>query len=266
MSHHKNGVCTFLSRFVVALCHTSEIFTKSGLPYFHRGRVVHQFLVTRNCFTRCWVNHGHRKMVQIGCSSFFLWSQSRGSVDGGRVVPNLVGKKINGLLTYYIVVTQSACDWDKTDLRDPLWEPRVVDALGSLAQPGRSPYWSCLGSGWGWMRGSARVIAGTVPGTLLRVMRRWTRFVVLSARFVVGFGAFMMGGASNIQQRSSNVMILGVGPTLCSLLGATLCWSCVGVLGWGTCWKSSSGRIHEWHGLVRKAGPPGCIVSSDNFS
>jgi hypothetical protein len=78
-------------------------------------------------------------MVQIGCSSFFLWSQSRGSVDGSRVVPNLIGKKVNGLLTYYIVFMQSACDWDKTNLRDPLWEPRVVDNLGSLAQPGRSP-------------------------------------------------------------------------------------------------------------------------------
>jgi hypothetical protein len=140
MSHHKNGVCTFLSRFVVALRHTSEILTELSLPYFHRGRVVHQFLVTRNCFACCWVNHGHREMVQIGCSSLFLWSQSRGSVDGGRVVPNLVGNKIDGLLTYYIVVTQSAFDWDKMDLRDPLWEPRVVDALGSLAQPGRSPY------------------------------------------------------------------------------------------------------------------------------
>jgi hypothetical protein len=86
----------------------------------------------------------------------------------------------------------------------------------------------------GGRRGSARVIGGTVLGTLLRVMRRWTHFVVLIARFVVGFGAFMMGGASNIRRRSSNVMISGVGPTLCSLLGATLCWSCVGALGWGT--------------------------------
>ena len=118
----------------------------------------------------------------------------------------------------------------------------------------------------GGRRGSARVIGGTVPGTLLRVMRQWTRFVVLIACFVVGFGAFMMGGASDIRRRSSNVMILGVGPTLCSLLGATLCWSCVGALGWGTRWKSSSGRIHEWHGLVRKAGPPGHIVLSYNFS
>jgi hypothetical protein len=76
----------------------------------------------------------------------------------------------------------------------------------------------------------------------------------------------MMGGASDIRQRKSNLVIVGLGPTLCSSLWATLCWSCVGALGWGTCWKLSSGRIHVWHGLVRKAGPPGLNVSSDNFA
>jgi hypothetical protein len=50
--------------------------------------------------------------------------------------------------------------------------------------------------------GIAGVIGGTVPGTLFLVRRLWTRFVVFSARFVVGFGAFIMGGASDIQRRS----------------------------------------------------------------
>ena len=44
----------------------------------------------------------------------------------------------------------------------------------------------------------AGVIGGTVPGTLFRVMRLWTHFVDFSARFVVGFGAFIMGGAFDI--------------------------------------------------------------------
>ena len=47
-------------------------------------------------------------------------------------------------------------------------------------------------------RGIAGVIGGTVPGTLFHVRRLWTRFVVFSARFVVGFGAVIMGGASDI--------------------------------------------------------------------
>ena len=51
-------------------------------------------------------------------------------------------------------------------------------------------------------RGIAGVIGGTVPGTLFCVRLLWTRFVVFSARFVVGFGAFIMGGASDIRRRS----------------------------------------------------------------
>ena len=82
--------------------------------------------------------------------------------------------------------------------------------------------------------GIAGVIGGTVPGILLRVMRRWTRFVDLSAHFVIGFGAFIMGGAFDIRRRSCNVVISGMVPTLCSALGATLCWSCIGTCSWGT--------------------------------
>ncbi len=47
--------------------------------------------------------------------------------------------------------------------------------------------------------GIAGVIGGTVPGILFLVMRRWTHFVDFSARFVVGFGAFIMGGAFDIR-------------------------------------------------------------------
>ena len=46
------------------------------------------------------------------------------------------------------------------------------------------------------------VISGTVPGILFHVMRWCTHFVDFSARFVVGFGAFIMGGVFDIRQRS----------------------------------------------------------------
>jgi len=82
--------------------------------------------------------------------------------------------------------------------------------------------------------GIAGVIGGTVPRILFLVMRRWTLFVDFSALFVVGFGAFIMGGAFDIQRRSCSVVISGVVPTLCSVLGATLCWSCVGTRSWDT--------------------------------
>ena len=47
---------------------------------------------------------------------------------------------------------------------------------------------SLVGTG---RRGIAGVIGGTVPGTLFHVMRRWTRFVDFSARFVVGFASLL---------------------------------------------------------------------------
>ena len=47
--------------------------------------------------------------------------------------------------------------------------------------------------------GIVGVIGGTVPWILFCVMRWCTRFVDFSACFVVGFGAFIMGGAFDIR-------------------------------------------------------------------
>jgi hypothetical protein len=107
-------------------------------------------------------------MFQI-CSGWgFLWPQVLWSVDGGQVVPNLIGKKIYCLLTYYIVVVQAAGNRDESDLGDCLWYPCVMDVLGSLAQPRGLPYWGCFGSGRGrapwrrscdWGNGSRDIVA-----------------------------------------------------------------------------------------------------------
>jgi hypothetical protein len=80
----------------------------------------------------------------------------------------------------------------------------------------------------GGCRGGARVTGETVPGILLHVSQQCTQFVNFSTRFVVGLGTFMIGRALDIGQRSSIEIISGVGPTLCCLLGTTLCWSHVG--------------------------------------
>ncbi len=114
--------------------------------------------------------------------------------------------------------------------------------------------------------GGAHVIGGMVPGILLHVSRLCTHSVNFSAHFVVGLGAFMIGRASDIRRRSSIKIISWGGITLCSPLRITLYWSRLGATAWGTHWKLSSGRIHAWHGLVKKAGPPGHIVLSDNFA
>ncbi len=51
--------------------------------------------------------------------------------------------------------------------------------------------------GIGWC-GIVVVIGGMVPGLLFRVMRWCTRFVDFRFSFVLGFGAFIMGGAFDI--------------------------------------------------------------------
>ncbi len=111
--------------------------------------------------------------------------------------------------------------------------------------------------------GCVHVIGGTVPGTLLRVSRKWTRLVDLSARLVVGLGAFMIGGAFDICWRLSAGVISGVGPTLCC---SSRAGTCIGAASWGARWWSLFGSIHAWHGLVRKAGLQGHNESSANFA
>jgi hypothetical protein len=107
-------------------------------------------------------------MFQICSGRGFLRPQVLWSVDGGRVVLNLIGKKIYCLLTYYIVVVQAAGNWNKLDLGDHLWYPCVMDALGSLAQPRGLPYRGCFGSSRGrapwrrlcdWGNGSRDIVA-----------------------------------------------------------------------------------------------------------
>ena len=115
----------------------------------------------------------------------------------------------------------------------------------------------------GEYNGCVHVIVETVPGTLLRVSRRWTRLVDLSAHLVVGLGTFMIGGAFDIRWRLSAGVTSGVGPTLCCPSGAG---TCVGAASWGAHWWSLFGSIHAWHGLVRKAGPQGRNESSANFA
>ena len=44
---------------------------------------------------------------------------------------------------------------------------------------------------------------------MCHVMHLWTLFVVFSARLVVGFGAFVMGGAFDTCRRSWNVVVFG---------------------------------------------------------
>ena len=50
------------------------------------------------------MNHGYSHLFPIGSSRIFPPAQICWSEELGRVVPHLIGEKINGPLTYYVVV------------------------------------------------------------------------------------------------------------------------------------------------------------------
>ncbi len=57
MCHDKHSVGPFLTSFVIALRHTTEVLPKRNLPYFRCRRIVHHFFVNRNGLTSHWVYH-----------------------------------------------------------------------------------------------------------------------------------------------------------------------------------------------------------------
>ncbi len=155
---------------------------------------------------KCWGELFHTSLVRkfMACLLIMLWFRNRPAMG-----------------TYWTlgILFESCVSWMRWAVL-----PRRGDLLTGVAS---------VAGGIGRL-GIAGVIDGTVPGILLHVLQRWTRFVDFSARFVIGFGAFMMVGAFDILRRSCNVSISGVLPTLCSALGTNLCWSCVGTRNWGT--------------------------------
>ncbi len=66
----------------------------------------------------------------------------------GRVIPYLAGKKVYGLLTDYIVVSQSPSNGDETNLGDLRRDFCGLHALGCLAQTGRTLHRCCCVIGW----------------------------------------------------------------------------------------------------------------------
>jgi hypothetical protein len=62
--HDKHCVCTFLSHFLIPLCHPPKLLAKCSLPHFGCGCVIHQFLVTGDCFTHDGMHHGTGKVFK----------------------------------------------------------------------------------------------------------------------------------------------------------------------------------------------------------
>ena len=93
--------------------------------------------------------------------------------------------------------------------------------------------------------GACRLMAGTLPGMLLRVKRTCKRGVVFNIRLLVGLGAAMMGGAFVMRCREDGVVTLCSGGVIVTLCSA----AALGVSGGNRC-GSSSGSIHSWRGCV----------------
>jgi hypothetical protein len=64
--HDEHRVRPLLSRFIVPLSHTAEVFAECCLPGFGRGRVVHEFFITRDRFARDGVDHWTANMFKMG--------------------------------------------------------------------------------------------------------------------------------------------------------------------------------------------------------
>ncbi len=94
-------------------------------------------------------------------------------------------------------------------------------------------------------REASRVMAGTLPGMLLRVNRTCDLRFVFKTRLLVGLGAAMIGGAFVMRRRDEGVV------TLCSVgVVTTLCSSGVVGAGAGDRCGSSFGSILSWRGCV----------------
>ncbi len=72
MSQNKHCVCTFLSCFLIPLCHPPELLAECSLPHFGCGWIIHQFLVTGYCFTHDGMHHGTGKMFEHHRDALFM--------------------------------------------------------------------------------------------------------------------------------------------------------------------------------------------------
>ncbi len=105
---------------------------------------------------------------------------------------------------------------------------------------------------WHW--GAVFVMRGTLPGMFFYVFHECVRFVKRSACLVVGLGANMIGGASEIHASSCGGMLfVGSASSSVTLCLGTLCLDTPCSLGgtYGTLCRSPCGRIHLCPGCVR---------------
>jgi hypothetical protein len=163
------------------------------------------------------------------------------------------------------VVAQLARNRYKSYLGEWFWEPCILDTLGSLAQPRGLPYQGSLGSGRGRAPWRRSCDWGNCSGNIVPCEPAMHPLCQLQRPLCSGIGHIPdRWGVRHLTEVLDQDYLVGGNHPLFSardhpLLVPHQC-HCL-----GTCCSLPSGRIHAWHGLVRKAGPPGHIASSDNF-
>ncbi len=141
-----------------------------------------------------------------------------------------------------------------------------MDVLGSLAQPRGLPYLGCFGSGRGWVPWRRSCDRGNGSRDIVACEPAMYLFCQLQCLLCCGIGRIhdRQGVGHSTEVLNQDYLVWGDHPLFTArdhpLLVSRQC-HCL-----GHSLEVVSGRIHAWHGLVRKVGPPGHIVSSDNFA
>jgi hypothetical protein len=66
--HDEHSVRALLPIFIVALCHSPEIFAECSLPHLSRGGVIHQSFLARYCLS------GHQMDHWVGIVLTFVYN------------------------------------------------------------------------------------------------------------------------------------------------------------------------------------------------
>ncbi len=231
VSHDENRVSAFWSHFIVALCHSTKIFTKGCLPHLWCCRVMHKLLVTTDAFTSLGMDYWHRNLrnIEAGggrfcfelCRNTYIW----------QICPNTLGKKVYGLLWYKVSITQPSFNRDKSYVQDP---SRGRD--GVWVGPDNVWVARLRRSSWGnnWSR---RWIWDKLPWCRGHDLRETARYVVLCLLWMRSFTRLQIHDRRSISNPCEYwdiVLVVlswfvgGIHPLFQSL--------CINLLWWGHIW------------------------------
>jgi hypothetical protein len=115
------------------------------------------------------------------CSKWMFWAR-------GRAHCSLVRVNARAIVLWAKYASMLRACWD-----------RILCMANGTAERVRCAMWGVALSSGAILAVGARVIGGTVPGVLFRVILRWSLGVIFSIRFAVGLRDCRIAGASEIR-------------------------------------------------------------------